>query len=871
MVSGDTPSPLPTGTLTFMFTDIEGSTRHVQMLDAAAFSEVISLHHELVRRILSDHDGVEVSTEGDAFFAVFEDPSPAVTAAIAIQRAIVEKKWPHGIQLRVRIGLHTGSGVLGGDNYVGVDVHRASRISHAAHGGQIVLSGATAHLVETSLPRGSELRSLGKVRLAGFSDPEPVFQMTAEGLTADFPPLRGVAPLSHLPEPPTAFVGREAELALGEQILTDSRLLTLTGPGGSGKTRLSIELARLVEPDFEDGAHFVSLAPITDPALIPAAILEGLGLSTAPSVDPSDHLADFLVDKELLLVLDNLEQLSKSGASFVADVLQSAPIKVIATSRAPLRIAGEREIPVPPLPLPDQEHDLEAISSYAGVRLFVDRVAAVDPSFHLSGENVGTVLSLTRRLDGLPLALELAASQMRNLSPDLILERIDNRLLATRAPDIPARQQTIMNTIGWSYDLLDETARKVFERCSVFSGSFGLDEAETLATGDREDMYVLGEISNLVENSLLRRSDAETAEARYEMLMVIREYAYGALVTRGEADLFEARHADIFSELAEQAGKEILTSRQGYWLDRLTRDHDNLRAAFDWSVRNEDASTALRLVSGLWRFWQTRGHLPEARKKADTALGLEGGSPRERAGALLALSGIKYWQGDWTGTLGPCSEALALLRENGTDSDIADATYNLAFPIGYSGDHQRAEELLLESLEISKRIGDQVGVGRAYWGLGDVAGYRGDWDLELEMMLKATEVLQGVDAPFDLGWAHFMTAFGYHRLNRDLEAKEELLEALAIFEEVSDLSAMTLIFESLGLNSIRAGDTIRAARLAGAAERLKRETGVAITEVSVNKYEEYEELLRSGDDSVRASYDEGRDMTLDEVLSLARS
>jgi predicted ATPase/class 3 adenylate cyclase len=854
-----------------MFTDIEGSTGHAQRLDSATFADVISRHHELLRGVLEQTGGVEVSTEGDAFFAVFEAPGQAIESAITMQRQIAREKWPSEVDLRVRIGLHTGSGVLGGDNYVGVDVHRASRIAHAGHGGQIVLSGTTAELVDKLLPAEARLTTLGKVRLAGFSEPEQIFQMSVDGLPNEFPPLRGVAPISHLPSQPTAFVGRELELENGEKLLHESRLLTLTGPGGTGKTRLSIELGRRVEPLFEDGVHFISLASITDAGLMPTTVLEGLGLNTAPSVDPSHHLNEYLVDKTPLLILDNLEQLSTAGAAFIAQLLANIPsVKVIATSRSPLRVAGEREMPVSPLPVPEENVDYHTASEFAAVSLFVDRALAVNPRFQLTDENTPAVLQLARRLDGLPLALELAASHMRNLNLDLILDRIDNRLLTSRAPDVPERQQTIINAIGWSYDLLDDEAKEVFELCSVFSGSFGLTEVEDLISAAERDTFVLGQMSNLLENSLVQTADG-VSNARYRMLMIIKEYAYAALISRGEADQFERLHAQVYTDLAEQAADEILTSKQRFWLDRLTLDHDNLRTAFDWAVRTEDASTALRLVAALWRFWQTRGHLPEARQKADRAVAMEGGTPRERAKALLALGGILYWQGDWQGTLEPCRDALDLLREHGTQADVADAAYNLAFPTSYSGDHDEAVRLLNESLEISKRLEDRTGVGRAYWGLGDIAGYREDWSRQLEMMLEATEELEEVDAPFDLGWAHFMTAYALHRLNRGDEARGQLVRALDIFESVSDLSAMTLIFESLGLNSIRKGDFVKAARLAGASERLKKETGVAITEVSVNKYTEYEDLLRSSDPSVQAAYEEGLELSLEEVLSLARS
>lgn len=864
--------PLPTGTVTFMFTDIEGSTHHVQTLSPETFSQLISRHHIILRDAIEGHDGVEVATEGDAFFAVFEDASGAVEAAVAVQRDMQSEPWPDEVDLRVRIGIHTGSGVLGGDNYVGVDVHRAARISHAAHGGQIVLSDAAAATVAARLPPGAGVKPLGKFQLPGFREPEPIHQLLVEGLETDFPPLRGVRSASRLPKPLTEFVGREEELSIGERLISVHRLVTLTGPGGSGKTRLSIELARRVESSFRDGACFVSLAPITDPELIPSTVLESLGMKTASNIEPADHLRDYLVDREMILVLDNLEQFHDSGATFVAGLLEAAgDVKVIATTRAPLRIMGERELPVPPLPVPEASTlDLAGASSYAGVKLFTSRAAAVRPGFELTDQNLGTVLALTRQLDGLPLAIELAASRMRTFTPELILQRLDNRMLTSRSPDVPERQQTIINAIGWSYDLLDEWARSIFERCSVFSGSFGLAEAESVCSVDEPDSDVLGGLASLVENSLLQH-EQDTGEPRYRMLIVIKEYAYAALTMRHQPDRYERAHARVYLDLAETADRELLTSKQGYWLDRLTADHDNLRTAFDWAVRSDETSIALRLVASLWRFWQIRGHLPEARQKIETALSMTGGGPRERAKALIGLGGVTYWQGDWTQTLGPYGEAVQILREHGDERDVADALYNLSFPVGFSGDYAEAKRLLQESLEISQRLGDPVGMSRAFWGLGDVVGFEEDWETELEMMRRAIEHLEGVDAPFDLGWARFMTAFGHQNLGDNEQARHQLLAALDIFADVSDLSAMTLIFESLALNAVRSGDRRRTALLAGAAHRIKRDTGVAITDVEVNRYPEIEELLGSEDEAVHAAYAEGFEMALDEVVAYARS
>jgi predicted ATPase/class 3 adenylate cyclase len=867
----DTASSLPTGRVTFMFTDIEGSTRHVQTLAPDAFSRVISRHHSILRASIQNHDGIEVGTEGDAFFAVFTTPVRAIEAASDIQEKMRSEPWPEDIDIRVRIGIHTGAGVLGGDNYVGVDVHRASRISHAAHGGQVVLSDTAATAVRGSLPEGAAIDLLGKFQLAGFREAEPIHQLVMAGLASKFPPLRGVRSASRLPTPLTEFVGREDELDLGERLLSEHRLLTLTGPGGTGKTRLSIELARRVEASLRDGAQFVSLAPIRDAELIATTILEALEMKTASNVDPADHLRDYLVDREMLLVLDNLEQFLDSGAAFVAGLLAAAgDVKVIATTRAPLRIMGERELPVPPLPVPEPTTaNLALATGYAGVKLFTNRAAAVRPSFELNEANLAAVLSLTKRLDGLPLAIELAASQLRTFTPELILQRLDNRMLASRSPDVPERQQTIINAIGWSYDLLGEQARSIFERCSVFSGSFGLTEAEAVCSAEDPDTDVLGGLASLVENSLLQHEES-SGDPRYRMLIVIKEYAYAALTTRDRPERYEREHARVYLDLAETADRELLTSKQGPWLDRLTSDHDNLRTAFDWAVRNDETTMALCLVASLWRFWQIRGHLPEARQKVETALAMTGGEPRWRAKALIALGGIRYWQGAWTETLGPNTEAVAILREHGDDRELVDALYNLSFPLGFSGEYDEAKRLLREALEISERIGDPVGISRAYWGLGDVAGFEEDWHAELEMMGQALRHLEGVDAPFDRGWAHFMTAYGHHNLGDDQDARQQLLAALEIFAEVTDLSAMTLIFESLALNAVRGGDRRRAALLAGAAHRIKADTGVAITEVEVNRFPEIEALLASEDEALQAAYHEGFEMSLEEVVTFAQ-
>jgi predicted ATPase/class 3 adenylate cyclase len=863
-------STLPTGTVTFMFTDIEDSTGVLRDLGDEAFSGLVEQHNRLIRGILAARGGVEVATEGDSFFAVFTDASEAVLAAIDIQRSLGET-WVGDRPPDVRIGLHTGNGVLGGDNYVGVDVHKASRVASAGHGGQIVASDITAQLVGSRLPESIEVRPLGKYELAGFSEPETIHQLTATGLRSDFAALRASRATSRLPVPLTNFVGREQEMETGSSALRAYRLLTLTGPGGTGKTRLSIELARRAEAEFPDGVFFVPLAPIRATGLIATTILDVLGLKTTGDVDPADHLERFLSSRTVLLVLDNFEQLV-DGSALVSRLLSGAPgLKMIVSSRVPLRVGGERELPVPPLEVPELGFDHARLRDVAGVQLFAHRAQAVRPDFQLDESNVGTIATITRELDGLPLAIELAAARIRSLTPELILERLGNQLLTSASTDLPERQQTIVNAIGWSYDLLDESMRLLFESLSVFTGTFGLREAESVCTVGDGAVDVLEGISQLVEHSLLRPTET-SGDPRFRMLTVIREFGYAALVSRGEEEGLLDRYTETYLRLAEQSEKEILTSRQEMWLHRLSADHDNLRAVYDRAMDRGDATSALRLVAALWRFWQIRGHLHEAVDRTERALAMPGETtPIARARALTGLGGIRYWQGHWDHTLlDPYQQALEIFRAESDDLDTSEALYNLAFPLGYMGRFDEAEALLKESLAISERIGRQIGVGRAYWGLANVDGHRDDFSSSIENSERSIEIFSGLDAPFDLGWAWFMVAHGRSKMGDLAGTRPALRTALETFVSVVDMSALALITEMMSSVALAGGDKDGALFLAGAAHRLKMETGAEIGDVQLNQYPEIVDLVQNRDEQDELAFQRGRAAQLEEVVDEAR-
>jgi len=858
----------PSGTVTFMFTDIEDSTGLNASLGDDEYRVLLERHHGLIRGELEIHQGMEVATEGDSFFAVFTDPMQAVASATGITKALAASDWPGERPPTVRIGLHTGHGVVGADNYVGVDVNRAHRIAHAGHGRQVLLSKVTADAVERQLPPGFQLIYLGKYRLQGFKEPETICQLSGEGEPKEFPPLRVRRAESYLPASLSEFIGRETEIGAGLDALDRHRLVTLTGPGGTGKTRLALELARKLEDDFADGARFVQLSATREADLIPSAIVEALGLKSAVNVEPGEHIARYLSGRSMLLVLDNFEQLV-DGAHIVSRLLEQSPgLKVLVTSRIPLRILGERELPVPPLDVPEPGDAAEVVGSTEGVQLFARRAAAVRPDFQLGDANMGTIATITRSLDGLPLAIELAASKMRSLTPEVILERLGNQLLSSQSLDVPARQQTIVNAIGWSYDLLDPETRRLFEELSVFTGSFGLSEAERVCAG-RTD--VLEGLMNLVEQSLLRQTET-SGEPRFRMLTVIREFGYAALVARsGERRVLDS-HAEVYLPVVEEAGQEILTSRQGYWLTRLTADQDNIRAALDHVIAVGDGTSALRYVGALWRFWQIKGHLNEGRRYTEHALEVANGvDPLIKARALTGLAGLLYWQGDWPRTLAPYAEALRIFEQSGDQAEVAEALYNMSFPLGYKGDFDEAETLLRRSLEISERIRRMVGVGRAYWGLGNVSSYREDWAGVIENCGRSARIFSDIDAPFDLGWARFMEAHGHLKLHEHDAARMSLRLASDIFSGVGDLSAMALILDALSLLALRLGDRRHSAYFAGAARRLKTDTGVTIGEVDINQWPDSVEFLSSLDEECQAALEEGFEADLRDVIAELRS
>jgi predicted ATPase/class 3 adenylate cyclase len=616
---------LPTGTVTLLFTDIEGSTHLLQQV-GEQYADVLATCRQLLRAAFHQWNGRKVDTQGDSFFVAFARATDAVSAAVDAQRALANHAWPEGTTVRICMGLHTGEPALTSEGYVGLDVHRAARIMSAGHGGQTLLSQTTSNLVEQYLPDDVSLRDMGEHRLKDLGRPKRLFQLVISDLPADFPPLKtlDISP-NNLPIQPTPFVGWEQELAAVRDLLgrEEVHLLTLTGPGGAGKTRLGLQVAAELSDYFAAGVFFVNLAPISDPALVVATIAETLDIREGPGQPLLERLKEQLQQKQMLLLLDNFEQVV-SAASQVTDVLAACPkLKVVVTSREVLHLRAEHELAVPPLALPDPKHlpDLAILSHYAAVALFLQRAQAVKPDFQVTNANARAIVEICARLDGLPLAIELAAARMKLLSPQALLARLSQRLavLTGGARDVPARQQTLRDTIAWSYDLLTTEEQRLFRRLSVFVGGCTLEAAETLC-GALDDGYgaipVLDGVGSLIDKSLLQHTEREAAEgeeSRLVMLETIREYGLEALAASGEMEATRQAHAVYYFTLAEKAELEFWGPQQAERLDRLEREHDNLRTALNCLLERGEATEsiemALRLGGALWHFWRVRNHI----------------------------------------------------------------------------------------------------------------------------------------------------------------------------------------------------------------------------------------------------------------------
>lgn len=696
---------LPTGTVTLLFTDIEGSTRLLQRA-GDAYPSLLAEHRRVLRAAFSNHDGVEVDAQGDAFFVAFASAQDAAAAAVAAQQALAGHDWPDNSEIRVRIGLHTGEPTAVGGRYVGLAVHQGARVMAAGHGGQVLVSESTRALLDDRF----QARDLGEHRLKDLAGPHHLYQLLVEGLPADFPPLKTLENRpTNLPVLANALIGRSRELKETQALLArdEVRLLTLTGAGGTGKTRFALQIAAEQLEEFANGVFFVSLAPVRDWELVVPTIAQTLGLREQPGETRLETLTEYLSDKQLLLLLDNFEQVVPAAAE-ISGLLAAAPeLNVLVTSRTPLRLSGERTYPVPPLELPNPEQlvDAGSLMECEAVRLFVERAQAATSDFAVTDVNVRAVAEICIRLDGLPLAIELAAPRVRALPAPALLRRLDQRLrlLTGGAQDVDERQRTLRATLEWSYDLLLDSEKVVFAELGTFIGGCRLEAAEAVCDPRGElGLEVLDSLESLVEKSLLLQRADPDGEPRFWMLETIREFAMELLADSSSFADARTRHAAYFRSLAENIDVDSRTGDQAVLFGRLDVETANIRTALEWAREAKDAELLLGLATPLWGFWATRGYVAEGRSALEDALALTGERP---ARALLGLCTMRILSGSTDEVLHDAQEALEACKQLGDDYSLAQAWNLLGRVDSVFGSMERGERAWRQALSYAERGG----------------------------------------------------------------------------------------------------------------------------------------------------------------------
>jgi predicted ATPase/class 3 adenylate cyclase/DNA-binding CsgD family transcriptional regulator len=878
---------LPGGLVTFLLTDVEGSTALWEQAPEAMRS-ALARHDLLFEQVVREHGGIHIRPrgEGDSRFAVFASAPDAVAAALAIQRTFAAETWATPRPLAIRIGIHSGEAEPREDDYYGSAVNRCARLRGIGRGGQVLLSEATMALARDRLPAGARLVDQGEHRLKDLTRPVRVFQLVVDDLTLTFPPLASLdTHPNNLPVQPTRLLGREREVVdLRAMLLRDDvRLMTLTGPGGTGKSRLGLQVAAELLDAFEDGAFLVELSPISDPALVPATIAQVLGVRDIGGRPILESLNEYLRHRSLLLVLDNFEQILPA-APVVAELLATCPsLAVLVTSREPLHLRGEHEYGVPPLALPDAQHlsAPDELSRYAAVALFVERAAAIRADFALTDENAPAVAEICARLDGLPLAIELAAARVRLLSPEAILARLERRLplLVGGARDLPARQRTLRDTIAWSYDLLTDAEQGLFRRLAVFVGGCALEAAEAAATaeiGDRRWTLVPDEVldgvASLLAKSLLRRLPGPDDAPRFTMLETVREYGLEQLEQAGELRSLRRWHAASFLELAEQAEPCLRGFEQTVWLDRLDFEHANLRAALEWSLTEDPQSNAaLRLCGALAWFWLSRGYFSEGRRWTARALAGPSPHPAARLKALYGAGWLAHIHRDAPSAQQHLHAALALAREQDDRWATAWTLHLLGRVAYFGGDAGTARELGEQSLQLARAVGDEWLIAWAVHLLGLAAHIAADYQTahtyyqEALIIRERLGYLEGIGVCLNL-----LGMTDYHQGDH-IAALARARDGMLALRRVG---AYWTVHNTLALFATLAAalhQPWRAVRLAGATKAFSESIDVPPIPIAAEILEPALLAARRvlGDADFTAAWAEGQAMSLDEAVAEA--
>jgi predicted ATPase/class 3 adenylate cyclase len=802
----------PAGTVTFLFTDVEKSTSLWER-DSRTARAIVEHYLAIVHQAVETNGGVHFKTIGDGTQSAFSTAADGLAAALAAQQALLEGPWPDAAtRPKVRMALHAGAAEPHDGDYLAPCLNRLARLLEAAHGEQILLSQTIAGLAGDDLPAQVTLASLGEFRLRDILQPEEVFQLRHPALRAEFPPLNAPGDVPHnLPTHPTPFLGREREVEelIALLLRPEVRLVTLTGSGGVGKTRLALRVAAESLESFSDGVFVIDLAALSDHTLVPSATATALGLHEQPGQTMAETLAAHLRDRHVLLLFDNFEHLL-AAATLVSDLIAAAPhMKVLATSRSRLGLQAEHEYGVETLPVPDLTSlpPLAELQQYDAIALFVARARALRSDFALTAENAAAVAAICARVDGLPLAIELAAARVKLLPPRALLDRLEDRLatLTGGARDLPARQRTVRATIAWSYGLLTPEETTLFRRLSVFVGGWTLAGAEAIAAVEApESIDALSALSGLVDQNLVdERPRSPADQPRYGMLETIREFASEQLVESGESDAIERAFEAFLIDLATAAETELQGSAQPLWLDRLEADHDNMRAALRTILERGDGAMALRLASRLWRFWKWRGHPNEGRSWLERSLAAAGGTNFSgRPAAEYGLGELSMEIPDLEAAAMHYKASLELSEQQRDRLGIAIALNGLLIVAVNRYDYTEARELGERALRLRRELGDERGVAVALSGLAMVAREEGDLERAANMYEASLALWRRRDEPIWL--AATLQALGItRRMTGDQQAARTLLgESQALQERLGD-------HFGLGVTAIECGHLAR--------------------------------------------------------------
>ncbi len=848
----------PTGTVTFLFTDIEGSSRLWERFPVD-MGPALARHDALVRASIEGSGGFVFKTVGDAFCAAFASPSAALEAATAAQRMLFAERWDATGPLRVRMGMHTGPAEFRDADYFGGTLNRVARISAAGHGGQMLVSEALAALLE-SPGDGIDFKFLGDFRLRNLNRVEKIFQVNVEGLPQAFPPLRSQQNLPHnLPIPVTSFVGRERELEQVKELVGRNRILTLLGTGGTGKTRLAIEAGRELLESYVDGVWLVELAAHDEDAGVADAIASVLGVREDPGRTAHESLIGFIGKREMLLILDNCEHLLGAVTAEAAGLLaKCANLHVLATSRQALRMPGEVTLPVFPLPAFDIWHrsrdrppNAEEVARFDAVRLFVERAQAVLPSFQLDDANAPAIARICWRLDGIPLAIELAAARLRVLTPGQIAERLNDRfkLLRGGGQTVLPHQQTLRALIDWSYDLLDRKERILFHRLGVFAGGRSLEAVEVVCSGGEVGLDdILDLLQQLADKSLIFIENEAGAPPRYTLIESVWQYAREKLAESGEFDTLRDRHLDYCLALVEKAGPHLVGPDPGKWVRRLAAETLNIRFALEYAAeRIGGCETALRLVAGLERFWEIGGNLEEARRQAEAILArVDAAEHPEWHGRALACAGRIAWAQDrYEEGLRHFANAGMILEPLNRPDLLGLLHGSEGFLMLSVGDIDGARRRFERAEEIGKQTGDRRIFALVEAGLGSIAAQEQRLEEAFEFKRRALAMFRELGDKWIVGyslWGHAQVALA---IGRPAPAREALREWAEIAREVGNRWSAPYLLQHLADAARLEGKPELAARLFGAAELQREKLGVRFSPLEQILYEASLAALRA--------------------------